>query len=47
MITEHLSFRTGANYKAWLTPVYQNDLIRTYPRLFSVDAGIIYTFNKK
>ncbi len=46
-LTEHLSFRTGANYKAWLTPVYQSDLIQTYPRVVSVDAGIIYTFQRK
>jgi hypothetical protein len=47
MVTSHFSVRAGTNYKTWITPLYQSDLIKTYPRLISLDAGVVYTFNRR
>ncbi len=46
-ITEHLHLRAGGNYKSWITPVYESELIKTFPRLISIDAGIIYIFQRR
>jgi hypothetical protein len=45
--TEHVFLRTGVNYKSWITPIYESDVIRSAPRLLSIDAGLIYIFDKK
>lgn len=47
MVTTQLSLRAGVNYKKWITPLYQSDLIKTYPRLISIDAGIVYSFYRR
>lgn len=46
-VAEHVFLRTGVNYKSWITPIYESDVIRSAPRLLSIDAGLIYIFNRK
>jgi|GEM_PF-4481220 len=45
-LSQKWAMRAGASYQEWITPVYQSDQIKTYPRLVSVDTGLIYIFSR-
>ncbi len=40
-ITERWAVQLGANYKKWLTPIYEDETIRTYPYFISGSAGML------
>ena len=45
-LSERMSLRLNPNYRGWMTPIFENEQIRTLPFGVAVRAGVVYRLGK-